>query len=70
MATRITGIIIGEIITGKRILRTLFPLLIKPYAAMVPMGVATKIVSTATLIEVQVAPIQSLKPIPTCPDEK
>jgi hypothetical protein len=65
-----TGTIMGEIIIGNKIVRTLLPLLINPYAAMVPIGVATKMVNTATFTDVQVAPIQSLKPIPTFPEEK
>ena len=37
---------------------------------MVPTGVATNIVRTATFTDVQVAPIQSLKPSPVSADEK
>jgi hypothetical protein len=59
-----TGTIIGEINIGNRILPTLELLFTKPYAAIVPMGVATIIVSIATFTEVQVACIQSLKPFP------
>ena len=70
MATNIIGTIIGEINIGKRtLLNREFPLT-NPYAAIVPIGVATNMVRIATLTDVQVADIQSLNPFSTFQEKK
>ncbi len=70
MATNIIGTIIGEINMGKRILLNRELPLTNPYAAIVPIGVATNMVRIATLTDVQVADIQSLNPFSTFQEKK
>ena len=70
MATNIIGTIIGDINIGKRILLIRELPLTNPYAAIVPIGVATNMVRTATLTDVQVADIQSLNPFSTFQEKK
>jgi hypothetical protein len=70
MATNIIGTIIGEINIGKRILLNRELPLTNPYAAIVPIGVATNMVRIATLTDVQVADIQSLNPFSTFQEKK
>jgi hypothetical protein len=65
MATNIIGTIIGEMNIGKRILLSLELPFTSPYAAIVPIGVATNMVRTATLTDVHVADIQSLNHFPS-----
>tara|TARA_Y100001968_G_C18941370_1_gene518893 strand:- start:383 stop:595 length:213 start_codon:yes stop_codon:yes gene_type:complete len=70
MATNIIGTIMGEINMGKRILLNRELPLTNPYAAIVPIGVATNMVRIATLTDVQVADIQSLNPFSTFQEKK
>ena len=70
MATNIIGTIMGEINIGKRILLKRELPFTNPYAAIVPIGVATNMVRIATLTDVQVADIQSLNPFSTFQEKK
>lgn len=70
MATNIIGTIIGDINIGKSILLNRELPLTSPYAAIVPIGVATNMVRIATLTDVHVADIQSLNPFSTFQEKK